>query len=157
MPDITSIVAAITGVKDAIEIAKALRAADKSLEQAEYKLKMSQLIDSLLDAREKAQDAKDLLQEKDIKIAELEKMLEFSGKLGRQYDAYYELQDGVMLGEPYCSHCWEVGHKPVHLIINDRSYPFCPSCKNVYGRSRAKTIEASAQSTNINQNTEETL
>lgn len=141
MPEIATITAAISSVKNALDIAKALKAADKTFEKAETRLEMSKLMDALFEARENALEVKELLQEKENMIARLEKALEFQGKIIRRYDAYYELDEkGDPYGEAYCSHCWEASHKAIHLIRDLRYFPVYPLCKTTYDRSRAASI-----------------
>ncbi len=116
MPDVATIGAFLTSLKAATDIAKALKSADISLENAETKLKMAELIESLADAKMQAADIQEVIQEKDKRIAELEAEFDSKSKLVRHYDAYYEIDDtGQPTGAPYCSHCWEVNHKRVHV------------------------------------------
>jgi hypothetical protein len=141
MPEITTISAAIASVKNAFDIAKALNLADKTFERAEFKLEMSKLMEALFDAREKTLEVRDLLQEKEEKIAELKKALEFKGNLDRKLDGYYELDpNGEPYGAAYCSHCWEADNKAIHLYINFRREPVCPLCKTIYRYDRVSTI-----------------
>jgi hypothetical protein len=147
MPDIVAITAFLASVKNATDIAKAIRGADISLEKAEAKLKMAELIESLADARMQAAEIQDVIQDKDKKIAELENAFELKSKLIRQWDAYYLTDDnGNPTGGPYCSHCWEVNHRGVHLhhnvTHNDR---VCPACNTSYIRQRARSFETAAE------------
>jgi hypothetical protein len=133
MPDIATIGAFLTSVKNATDIAKAIRGADVSLEKAETKLKIAELIEALADAR---------MQAADRRIAELEKALELKAKLVRRDDAYYEVNEGGNpAGAPICSHCWEVNHRAVHLNLD---FPpitkSCPACKTEYNASFVEDI-----------------
>jgi CRISPR/Cas system-associated protein Cas10 (large subunit of type III CRISPR-Cas system) len=135
MPDIATISAFLSSVKTATEIAKALREVDVSLEKAETKLKIADLMDALAEARIKAAEIQDVIQEKDKRIAELESAFETKAKLIRQEDAYFEINaSGNPFGAPYCSHCWEVNHKPIHLHRErENMWDYvCPACKNSY-------------------------
>ncbi|MGC2236740.1 MAG: hypothetical protein WA584_11295 [Pyrinomonadaceae bacterium] len=137
MPDIATISTFLGSIKTATEIAKAIKGADLSLEKAEAKLKMADLISALADAKIQAAEIQDLLQEKDEKIVELEKAVEFKLKLVRKYGVYFD-ETALKLkgGEPYCSHCWEANHKAIHLVWKGISYPGkvygCPSCQTQY-------------------------
>ncbi len=142
MPDIATIGAFLASVKTATEIAKTLKGIDVSLEKAETKLKIADLMDALAEARIKAAEIQEVIQEKDKRIAELEHAFALKSNLVRHIDAYYETgEDGSPTGAPYCSHCWEVNHKTVHLHeLNDLKSK-CPSCGNLYQRRRVTTLE----------------
>jgi len=135
MPDIVTIGAFLSSVKSATDIAKAIRSADASLERAEMKLKMAELLESLAEAKVQATDIRDLLTEKNNRIAELEAAFQFKGKLVRHGDAYYEAADGSPTGAPYCSRCWEVDKKLVHVTEFSSGQTHRGSCKTPY-RSR---------------------
>lgn len=51
MPDILAINATITAIRHSIDIAKAIKDADSTLEKAELKLKIAELIESLANAK----------------------------------------------------------------------------------------------------------
>src|SRR5262245_12510651 len=72
MPDISAITAILASIKHATDIAKVVKDADYSLENAETKLKMAELIGSLADVKMQAAEIKELVLEKDKRIAELE-------------------------------------------------------------------------------------
>ncbi len=132
MPDITAISAFLASIRTATDIAGLLRKADVSLENAETKLQIAELISALADAKINASEIQDLLREKDEEIRELKEALEINVKLIRYGDAYYEKDSqGNPTGDPYCSHCWEVSHKIVHIhkVIHHNN---CPLCKNTY-------------------------
>ena len=132
MPDIATISAFIGSIKTATELAKAIKGADLSLEKAETKLKMAELISALADAKIQAAEIRDLLQEKDERIKELEKSLDTKSKLVRHKGRYYEGDEkGSPFGDPYCSNCWESKNKMIHLS-DLGGIDSCPSCDNIY-------------------------
>src|SRR5437588_11459798 len=109
MPDIATIGAFLTSIKTATEIAKALREVDVSLEKAETKLKIADLMDALAEARIKAVEIQEVLHDKEKRISELESAFDLKAILRREQDAYFEIDEsGNPIGAPYCSHCWEV-------------------------------------------------
>jgi hypothetical protein len=75
------------------------------------------------------------LQEKDKRISELEDLLKFKAKLVRKDGMYFESdENGDLTGEPYCSNCWEVSNKVVHLLSRETNYDYlCPNCNNGFG------------------------
>ncbi len=133
MPDITAITAIINGIKTATDIAKFLKDADISLEKAELKLQIAELINSLADTKISITEIQKIIEEKDNEIAKLKKGLELQSKLVRHNEVYYEVDDtGKPTGDPYCPYCYEVDHTAVHIYENpdNRNQCICPSCKN---------------------------
>ncbi len=142
MPDVATIAAFITSIKNATELAKAIREAGVSLEKAEAKLKLADLMESLAEARIQAAEIQEIIQAKDKRIAELEEAFALKSKLVRHSDAYYETDEGGKpKGDPYCSRCWEANHKTVHLSTD---FPpitkSCPVCKTEYDKKRVRSM-----------------
>ena len=72
MPDIATIGAVLSSLKTATDIAKFLRESDLSLERAELKLKIAELVGALADAKIELTEVQEALSAKDKHIAELE-------------------------------------------------------------------------------------
>ena len=69
------------------------------------------------------------LTEKDREIEELKSLLNFSGKLKRVKNAYFEVNEsGELFGDPYCQSCWETKKTAVHLTSVNALYNKCSSC-----------------------------
>jgi hypothetical protein len=138
MPDIAAIGAILNGVKTAIDIAKAIKDADVSLEKAEMKLQVAELISALADAKIGAAEILALIEAKDAEISELQESLKIKETFIRFHDAYYvEGKNKEPSGDPYCSHCWEVDNKPVHLHRHTAREKMCPRCRTIYESRRA--------------------
>jgi hypothetical protein len=134
MSDIATISAFFGSIKTATELAKAIKGADLSLEKAETKLKMAELISALANAKVQAAEIQDLLQEKDERIKNLEKTLKTKSQLIHHDGIYYETNaDGNTVGEPYCPQCFEVDNIVVHLKNIKEQYYYCTNCQNNYG------------------------
>lgn len=146
MPDIATISTFLTSIKSATEIAKAIKAVDSSLEKAETKLKIAELLESLADAKIQAVEIQEVIHEKDRRINELEEAFAFKSKLIRQRDAYYETDEsGKPVGSPYCSHCWEVKHKAIHLNYGlHMRFRACPACNTAYENKFTNPIPCSS-------------
>lgn len=131
MSDIATITATLSGLKTAIDIAKAIKDADVSIEKAELKYKIAELISALADAKVAAAETIELIENKERQIVELESKLSFSKTLERFKDAYFETHSGAPVGDPYCAHCWEVDKVAVHLKTgaNHARMKECPRCK----------------------------
>jgi hypothetical protein len=149
MVDITLISTALTSLKAATDIAKFLRESDLSLEKAELKLKLADLISSLADAKIQVVEIQEALQEKDKKIQELEDAFQSKDILVRRYDAYYNSDpNGQPVGVPYCLRCWENEHKKRQLVndAGDRHTRICTTCGHRYSGRLAEAIQASPES-----------
>lgn len=132
MADLSSIVTVLNGIKTATEIAKALKDIDISIERAELKLQMAQLISALADTKISAAEIQELVLEKDKEIQELKNMLTIKEKIIRFGDAYYPVNSsGKATGSPYCSHCWESQCKLIHLHSKGVN-KICASCNTLY-------------------------
>lgn len=136
MPDIASIAAFLSSIKTATDIAKAINGADSSLEKAELKLKIADLLGTLADTKLQAIEIDELIHEKDQEINDLKDKLKFKVSLVRSGRNYYDKKD-VSHREPYCTYCWEVKRQPIHLTYSETTYPgdhlyICPHCKNKY-------------------------
>src|ERR1043165_2655860 len=106
MTDIATISTFLSSIRTATEIAKAIKSADVSLEKAETKLKMAELIESLADAKMQAAEIQEVIQEKDNKIAELEKAMKIKDSLSFENNYYWVIKGEEKEG-PYCTHCWD--------------------------------------------------
>lgn len=132
MADLVTISTIFSSVKAATEIAKLIKDSGLSLEKAEMKLKIAELISSLADAKIATAEVNDIIKEKDDRIKELEGAFAFKSKLVRYRDAYYQIkEEGIPSGDPYCSNCWETSNRAIHLYY---MYPnfICPNCKTNY-------------------------
>jgi hypothetical protein len=135
MVDITLITAALNSLKAATDIAKFLRESDLSLEKAELKLKLAELISALADAKIQFFEVQEALREKDKHIAELEEAFQTKDELVRQFDAYYAVNSGGKpIGVPYCLSCWENYHRKRQLVddAGNRFCRVCTSCGHKY-------------------------
>ncbi|QQR80077.1 MAG: hypothetical protein IPJ69_12180 [Deltaproteobacteria bacterium] len=134
MTDISTITTALSGIKAAIDIAKALKDSDHFLEKAELKYKLAEMMNSLADAKLAMIDAQELIQAKDKEIIKLKDSLKLKGKLERYRYVYYFLDDnGIKMGDPFCSYCYESKNELIHVVqdpLKNRDF-VCPGCKTV--------------------------
>ncbi|MEW6164251.1 MAG: hypothetical protein AB1642_04235 [Pseudomonadota bacterium] len=144
MPDIATIGAALNSLKAATDIAKFLRESDLSLERAEFKLKLADLVGALADTKLELIEVQEALSEKDKRIAELEEAFESKGSLVRHNDAYYVADEaGSPTGIPYCLRCWENDHKKRQLVREAKDYRtrVCTACGHRYEGRLAGDIQ----------------
>jgi hypothetical protein len=135
MPDLTTISAALSSLKSAIDIAKFLRETDLSLEKAELKLKFAELVSKLADTKIELVEIQDVLIEKDKRISELEEAFEIKSTIIRHGDAYYVANaEGNPVGVPYCLRCWENDHKKRQIVYvaKDHFTRLCTTCGQKY-------------------------
>jgi hypothetical protein len=135
MADLALISGALTSLKTATEIAKLLRESNFSLEKAELKLKVADLISALADVKIELVDLQDTLIEKDKQIVALEAAFEIKDTLIRKGDTYYKLDEqGQKIGGPYCPRCWENDHKNRQLVHNPKNVRswICATCHQEY-------------------------
>lgn len=141
MPDLTAIATALTSLKTATDIARFLRESDLSLERAELKLKLADLIGALADTKIELVGVQETLTEKDMRIAELEQAFLQKDQLVRQNDAYYAKgSDGKALGVAYCLRCWESDHRQRQLVSKDFQTKVCTGCGHQYEAGNAYEI-----------------
>jgi hypothetical protein len=151
MVDIALISTALNSLKAATDIAKFLRESDLSLERAELKLKLADLISALADAKIQVVEIQEALQEKDKRIEELEDAFQAKDTLVRRYDAYYTINaDGQPVGVPFCLRCWENDHKKRQLVhdAEARHRSICTTCGHRYESRLAEKIQETSQSEN---------
>lgn len=76
MPDIATISAVLSSLKTATDIAKYFRESGFSLEKAEMKLKVADLVNALAEAKLELAQVQDVMVQKDHQIAELRQAFE---------------------------------------------------------------------------------
>jgi hypothetical protein len=129
--DITSISAALASIKTAADIAKLIKDSDSSLERAESKLRLAELMSSLADAKLELIEIQQALSDKDARIRSLEGQLAVRGRL--QWESpYYWLETASSKEGPYCQRCFDTEEKLIRLQGNGSGWWQCCACKNAY-------------------------
>jgi hypothetical protein len=141
--DITSITSALSSIKTAIDITKILKESSSSLEKAEIKLKLAELIEALAEAKIHFSEIQELVLNKEKQIKELEAALEIKGKLKWENPVYY-LFEGNSKGGPFCQQCYDTGKKLIRLQGQNDGFWECKTCKNTFMderyENRTKTL-----------------
>lgn len=132
MTDLTTIGAALNGIKVAVDIAKAIRNSDISLEKAEMKFKVAELLEALADAKVSIAEVRDVLEEKDNEIKKLREAFELKEKLIRKGNYYVLEDDPEGTNNMYCLTCWDYDRKLVSLLRGNGTIKcgICASRKN---------------------------
>jgi hypothetical protein len=132
--EITSISSLLVSIKTATDIAKLIKESDTSLEKAESKLKLAELISALADAKIEVADIQQVILDKDAEIRGLHDQLKIKAKV--QWDKpYYWLIDGTQKDGPFCQHCYDKNQQLIRLQGNGEGYWDCKACKNGYADS----------------------
>ncbi|WP_343661773.1 hypothetical protein [Ralstonia sp.] len=141
MPDLAAVATALSSLKTATDIAKFLRETDLSLERAELKLKLAELIGALADTKIELVEVQEALVDKDRRIKELEAAFESKDTLVREYDAFYAVgEGGKPIGVAYCLRCWEGEHKKRQLVEDHKDFRIrvCAACGHRYDNNRTQ-------------------
>ncbi len=117
MPDITTMSTLLSSVKTATEIAKLIKNSNVSLETAETKLQLAELISTLADVKIELADVQDLLRNKDQEILSLQNNLSLKENLTYDGKIYWIKDDSV----PFCTVCYERDSKYHHLTYRAKS------------------------------------
>ena len=144
MADISTISAILSSLKTATDIAKFLRESDLSLERAELKMKLAELVSALAEAKIELSEVQESLIEKDKRIAELDEAFQSKDLLVRDRDAYYITdEDGNPTGVPFCLRCWENDHKKRQLVQYAKNFGIqvCTTCGHQYDSDKARNIK----------------
>lgn len=143
MPDITTIAAVLNSLKAATDIAKFLRESDLSLERAELKLKLADLVGTLADTARLILTLQETLSEKDKRISEA-RCFSKQRRTRASLRPYYSADEsGKPIGVAYCLRCWENDHKKRQLVqdAKDRFSRVCTTCGHRYdGRLAAEIL-----------------
>ena len=143
MADLATITTILGNIKVATDIAKAIRDSDVSIERAELRLKLAEMIGALADAKIEVTEVHELLRTKERELGELKEAFESKDELVKRYDGYYQKdENGQAVGEPYCISCWQTKHKRFNLqyVAGDRTLKSCVSCGSKYNARLAQNL-----------------
>ncbi|MCP4494493.1 MAG: hypothetical protein GY820_45420 [Gammaproteobacteria bacterium] len=126
MPDLATIATALSSIKTATEIAKYIKDGEKSLEQAEYKLKVAELVGALADAKIEIAGIQDVILEKDREIEKLEGKLVLKQVMVWERPYYWKEENQGRDG-PFCQQCYDNEGKVIRLQGSDGVWT-CRTC-----------------------------
>ena len=141
--DFTAVSAVLGSIKTATEIAKYIKDTDLSLEKAETKLKLADLIGALADAKLEVVGVQQTLAEAEARVGELEQQLQTRGKLTWVDPAYWLESDKGPQG-PYCQQCYDTSGKLVRLQDHSDGHFECKACKNDFVTAAHRERQAQA-------------
>jgi phage FluMu protein Com len=129
------VLAGIAAATEAIKIAKSLHGLDKQYDEATFRLRIAELVNSLSDAKLALSEAKDMIAELDKEISLLKRNFEASGKLvvGDGDYRFFADADGNPLGYPVCPSCESLCGRLIQLK-QETSFlrGKCPACKELF-------------------------
>jgi len=131
MADIATIAAALGSLKTATDIAKLIKDSGASLEQAEVKLQIAELISALAEAKIEIAGIQSELMEKDNIISSLNEQLSIKENVVWE-KPYYWLVDQDDRDGPFCQRCYDVEQRLVRLQGSGKNGWSCRSCKSSY-------------------------
>lgn len=131
MVDLALFSAALNSVKTAREIAKLLKESDVSLEKAEHKSHLADLIYALADLKSELAEIQYQVIERDEKIKQLEETLQTKKYLEWERPYYWLQKDGNKEG-PFCQCCYDREQKLIRLQAHQQGRWECRACNNLY-------------------------
>lgn len=141
MADIAAISAALGSIKTAHELAKVIKSSSETLEKAEVKFQLAELISALAETKMELAEIQSTIIQKDEQIKELQFQLSERGKL--KYEApYYWRIDNDKKDGPFCQKCKDVDNLLVRLqTTTSKGYWSCKSCGKDYADSDYKPVK----------------
>ena len=128
--DIAAITALLGGVKTASELAKAIKDSGSTLEQAEVKLKLAELISTLADVKFEAAGVQEELIAAKEQIRALEGAVKQRAALVWKQPCYWMPRDGdANIEEPYCQPCHDNDKRLSRLHHDGKGAFQCMVCK----------------------------
>jgi hypothetical protein len=140
MFDYPSISSALSSIKAATDIARLIKESGISLEKAENKLKIAELLTSLADVKINLAEIQQTILEKDNIIKELNEKLKLKEKLNFE-TPFYWLQESEDKDGPFCQHCYDKDSKLMRLQKFDQGRWQCTVCKNFFHDDDYKPIK----------------
>ena len=131
MTDLAGVSLVLSSIKAATDIARLLKDSNLSLEKAEAKLKLAELVGALADAKIQIAEVQDLLLEKEAKIKKLEERADTKKNVVWESPWYWHVDGGKKDG-PFCQPCYDKGGALIRLQDYRNGYWGCLNCKNSY-------------------------
>lgn len=141
--DIASVSALLGSLKTATDIAKFIRTSDLSIEKAETKLKLAELVSALADAKLEAAEVQHELLARDERIRGLETAAKVHESLIWHEPCYWMNSSGGAQ-EPYCQSCYD-GKLQLSRLHSDNEGQFeCRVCDKTF-KSQDRKLRDSAR------------
>jgi hypothetical protein len=146
--DFAGVGALLGSLKTATEIAKFIKDSDLTIEKAENKLRIAELISALADVKLEAAEVQQALLERDERIRELEREAQVVAAV-KWIEPCYWIQSSDEVSEPYCQHCYDNSKKLARLHSDTKGLYQCRVCdKNFITRERLEHDAAALRESN---------
>ncbi|TKB07448.1 hypothetical protein [Desulforhopalus sp. IMCC35007] len=129
--DLAAIGSLLGSLKTATEIAKLIRESDATLEKAETKLKLAELVSAIADAKLDAAEVQQLILDRDETIRQLTAAAKLKTEIKWRQPCYY-LSNSEGLEEPYCQNCYDSEQKLSRLHSDGKGFFQCRVCRQGY-------------------------
>ncbi|MFW1336285.1 hypothetical protein ACEWBD_20955 [Vibrio parahaemolyticus] len=148
--DISSISTALAGLKSATEIATWIKNSGSTLEDAETKLKLAELINALADTKVEVANFKELLLEKDEIIRGLQQEKSTQASVVWEEPFYFMIEEENQKIGPYCQCCYDSDGSLVRVLSPAKNgYWSCHKCDSGYRDSTYKTTIQTVRRRNV--------
>jgi hypothetical protein len=142
--DVAAIGSLLGSLKTATDIAKFVRESSVSLERAELKMKLAQLIEALSNAKIEAADIQQEILDRDQRIRELQVAAAIEIELRWEQPCYFRKNEQGT-DDPYCQNCKDSTGKLSRLHTDGVGYFQCRVCEQSFKTSeREQTDKAKA-------------
>ncbi|PTR06586.1 hypothetical protein C8R32_11069 [Nitrosospira sp. Nsp5] len=131
MVDLTLFSSALSAVKTAREIAQLLKETDLSLEKAEQKSRLADLLYALAELKSELAEIQHEVIDRDEKIKQLQEALQIKKHIVWE-QPYYWLQTNDNKEGPFCQRCYDQDVKLVRLQGYGEGRWECKGCKSFY-------------------------
>jgi hypothetical protein len=145
--DVGSIGAALASIKTAAELAKIIKDSSSSLEKAEIKFKLADLVSALAEAKMDIASIQELVLEKEKEISSLKDKLETKNNVLWE-KPYYFLDTANGKDGPFCPACYDDSQKLIRLQDRTNGTWMCHVCKGYLEDSTYRPIEVFPSSDN---------
>lgn len=129
MADIATVSAVLGSIKTASDLAKVIKDSSESLQKAEIKMQLADLINSLADARMELAELQSVIIDKDNEIFELNAQINVS-KSVVWVKPYYFIEEDDHRDGPFCAQCYDTTRKLIRLQGGGTSAWHCQTCNN---------------------------
>jgi len=129
--DIGAINTIISSIKTATDLAKFINESGISLEKAEVKLKLAELISALAEAKMEVAAVQQIILDKDIEIGKLREQMKIKEKI-KWEKPYYWLEDEGKKDGPFCQQCYDNEQKLIRLTDYGDGSWVCKTCSSSY-------------------------
>lgn len=130
--DITTIATLLGNVKTATEIAKAIKDSGTTLEAAEVKFKLAELISALADVKMEAATVQTELLDAQEQIRKLEAAAKQRAALVWRQPCYWLPREADGVEEPYCQPCQDNDKRLSRLHEDGKGAYTCLVCKTTF-------------------------